>query len=480
MSQFPEVSGPAAPAAHRKSATSHGFYPPAPNPLSPVVSLMRLIWQGDGDLLSLLPREAYAMPIGPLGYSRRQIVIVNDPRLFRPILADTDERFPKSDLMVDALRPLVGNSIFVSGGADWQRQRRMIDPAFTHMRIQDAFGAMQAGVDAFEQVLLERAQRNESFPLDVAMSHLTADIICRTVFSTSLEGEISRRVFEAFTRFESSIAQVRWKTLIFDPAWTQVPPTADVLAACNEIRTCLGSLLDTHFQPRETPWNDIASEMIAAVDPVDGVGFTRDELLDQLGVMFLAGHETTASALTWAFYIISQHPEVARRIRQEVQEICGSDTPRFEHIRGLTYTRNVFRETLRLYPPITFLPRVSAENTSIDGYKIKRGAMVMISPWTIHRNPAYWPDPHRFDPDRFDPAQESNQVAGAYLPFGLGPRVCVGAAFAATEASLILARLCTRFDFETSTESRIRPIARMTTRPNQQINARARVHHVHQ
>jgi cytochrome P450 len=456
------------------------YIPPRPSALPPVISLLRVIMQGDGDLLSLLPAEAYKMPVGHLGYSRRQILIVNDPKLYRNILTDPTDIYPKNDLMVGALEPLVGDSMFVSSGDKWRKQRRMIDPAFSHMRLSQAFPSMVAAVDEYEKKLATIADTDETFSLDIAMSHLTADIICRSVFSTSLASKTSREVFDAFTLFERSVAQVELKRLIWDKAWTNIPQKPEVEAACQLIRQRLGELLDTHLtgdlNENITVWNDIAMHIVNAKDEETGDTFTRKELIDQLGVMFLAGHETTASVLTWAFFILAAQPNIAKRMREEIETVVGGGDVEisFEHIRSLQFTRNVFRETLRLYPPITFIPRVAAEATTIGKFKVKKGAMIMISPWTIHRNESSWVNAHHFDPDRFSPAREHELVPGAYLPFGLGPRVCVGAAFATTEATLILARLIRRFDFVALDADRVRPVARLTTRPKQQIMCRVK------
>ena len=450
------------------------YIPPKPIALPPIISLIRVMLQGDGDLLSLLPADAYKMPVGHLGYSRRQILIVNDPALFRNILTDPLDIYPKNDLMVGALAPLVGDSIFVSSGDKWRQQRRMIDPAFSHMRLNQAFPAMTSAIDIYQARLDQLCTTGELFSLDLAMSHLTADIICRTVFSTPLDSDVSREVFDAFTLFERSVAQVELKRLIFESAWQQAPQKAEVTAACARIRLRLGELLDTHMTGPLTAWNDIAAEMIKAEDSQTGKKFDRKELIDELGVMFLAGHETTASVLTWAFFILASQHQTVARMRREIDEVVGDAHSEiaFEHVRQLTFTRSVFRETMRLYPPITFIPRVAAEATTIGKYKVKKGAMIMISPWTIHRSEASWKKPHHFDPDRFSVEREAELVPGAYLPFGLGPRVCVGAAFATTEATLILASLIRRYDFVALDADKVRPVARLTTRPKQQIMCR--------
>jgi cytochrome P450 len=307
------------------------------------------------------------------------------------------------------------------------------------------------------------------------MSHLTADIICRTVFSTSLRSDTAREVFDALALFERSVAQVKLRRLIFDPAWADVPQQPDVLAACELIRHHLGELLDDHVGSNEAAFNDIASAVIGARDATTGAGFTRKELIDQLGVFFLAGHETTASALTWSFFIASQQASVPQRARDEITALVGDGPIEFEHTRRLTYLRNVFKETLRLYPPITFLPRVAAQDCRIGTRRVRRGALVMIAPWTLHRHRDFWRNPHAFDPDRFLPEREHEMTPGVYMPFGQGPRVCVGKGFAEVESALILARLLRRYDFEVIEPERVRPVARLTTRPAEQIMCRVRL-----
>jgi cytochrome P450 len=431
-----------------------------------------VLWRGDGNLLELLPAAAYKFDAGNLGYSRRSTVLFNEPELVRHIMKDPEGIFPKSDLMVNALEPLIGESIFVTDGEKWRRQRAMIDPAFSLMRISHAFSAMSEAVDDYTKRLTDSARSAEPFSLDLAMSHLTADIICRTVFSTSLDSSVARDVFEDFTLFERSVAQVDIKRLILEPAWSDTPQPAPVLEACQRIRAHLGSLVDSHLAVG-SQFNDIASAVIAARDEVTGAGFSREELIDQLGVFFLAGHETTASVLTWVFYILSEQPAVADRIREEVNGIVGSGQVRFEHIKQLVFTRAVFRETLRLYPPITFIPRVALKAATVGSRRLKRGALVMIAPWTLHRHTRYWRQPHAFQPERFLPENEATLTPGAYIPFGQGPHTCVGAGFAQTESVLILARLIRGFDFSVIAPNRVRPAARLTTRPAEQIMCRA-------
>ncbi|MEO1304850.1 MAG: cytochrome P450, partial [Pseudomonadota bacterium] len=432
--------------------------------------------QGDGDLLSLLPGEAFRMDIGTLGYSRRSIFLLNDPALIKQVLSDDGSTFPKSDLMVNALEPLIGDSIFVTDGEKWRRQRAMIDPAFSHMRLSLAYTSMQAAVEDRLAWLADMAEARAAFSLDLAMSHLTADVICRTVFSISLDTTIAKDVFDDFVLFERDVAQVKIWRLIVDPAWTRAEQSEQVLSACTRIRKHLGDLTDTHLNATPDQFDDIASAVIAARDKHTGEAFTRDELIDQLGVFFLAGHETSASALTWAFYILAVRPEIRDRVRAEVLEQIGTGPILMEDVRKLAYVRSFFKEVLRLYPPITFMPRVAEQSVQLGTRKLRRGALVMIAPWTLHRHEKYWPDPDRFDAERFLGDRERDVAPGSYIPFGQGPHTCVGAGFATLEAALIIASLVRDYDFHVVGEQSVRPVARLTTRPAQEISVIAERH----
>lgn len=440
--------------------------PPAPHPRPPVTSLLRLLWRREKDLLSLLPDLAYREMVTPLGSSRRGILLVNDPALVNRILTDHDT-FPKNDLFVEALEDLVGNSMFVTSGDTWRRQRKMVDPAFSHMRINRAFDFMAAAVDDYERRLDGQAATGERFSLDAAMSHLTADVITRTIFSVPLEGQTSHEVFEDFMRFERQVGSIDIKRLLWDKPWSPTTQPEPVRRACARIRLHLGEMLDARLQHPE--YDDIAGAILEARDSETGEPFSRDGLIDQLGVFFLAGHETTASSLTWAFFILSQRPEVVARIREEVDAVVGDGPVLLEHTKRLPYVRNFFREVLRLYPPITFLPRVANEATRIGDYRVKRGALIMVAPWVLHRHRAYWRDPNVFDPDRFAPERKHELTSGAYIPFGIGPRICAGAAFATVEAVLLVARLFRHFDFHVTEPDAVRPAARLTTRPARQV-----------
>jgi cytochrome P450 len=446
------------------------YRPPAPHAIGETAALFRAVLTGDRDLLRLIPKSAYRQTVATLGFSRRKIVLVNAPAAVRRVLNDEVDAFPKSDLMVDSLEPLIHDGLFISHGAVWRRQRAMLDPAFTQLRLSRAFPAMAAAVDASEARLDAAAAAGNPVSLEREMSQLTADIIYRTIFSRSLEDSMARDFFDAWATFQETVATLDLKRLILARAWAPVRQPADTPEAARVIRGHLGRLIDERRDPNARAQEDIVGDVIAARDPETGEAFDRESLIDQIGVFFLAGHETTASALTWAFYILASQPDWAARLRTEIDRELGEREIGFGDIRALSETRSVFRESLRLYPPLGFVPRVSAKDTEIEGVRVPRGALIMIAPWIIHRNETLWRDADRFDPERFSPAREKEQVPGAYLPFGFGPRVCIGAAFAQLEGVLILARLIRRYDLSPADPAPPRPVSHLATRPASEIH----------
>lgn len=452
-----------------------GFTPPAPRPLSPRAALARAVVQGRRDLLNLLPRAAYHDRVAPLGVTRRGIVLVNDPDLIRSVMADHVWEFPKNDLFVGALAPLVGNGVFISHGETWRRQRRMIEPGFSHMQVGRAFGPMTQAVAAFEQRWDGLAVHGSVVDIDSEFSHLTADVICRALFSTTLDGGAARGIFDDFAVFQDSVANVRLSRLLWGRPFAPITQPTGAEAACTRIRAHVEAMLAAHQMEakRGSPPTDLVGDLIAARDPETGARFSGTDLVDQIAVFFLAGHETTASTVAWALFLMSQHPPTLARVRAEIRETLGDAPITMEGTKRLSFLRAVIRETLRLYPPGPFLPRVATGSTRIGGMGLRRGTMVMVSPWLIHRHRALWRDPDRFDPDRFlaDPAGGGGEP-GSYLPFGLGPRTCVGAAFATVEASLILASVLRRYEVRPVAPETVRPVAKLTIRPAQAITAR--------
>jgi len=267
--------------------------------------------------------------------------------------------------------------------------------------------------------------------------------------------------------------QINPKTLLATGAWEPIAPPKRVIETCRVIREKLGVMIDRRLASNDHR-NDIAGDLIAARDPHTGAAFDRDELIDQIAVFFLAGHETTASALTWTFFILAQQPQALNRIRAEVAAEVGADAITFGNTRALPFTRNVFRETLRLYPPVSFITRIASTDLVLFKQDVPKGSLIVVSPWLIHRHRRFWSDPDMFDPDRFSPAREKDIVAGTYLPYGLGQRVCTGASFAQAESTLIIAALCRRYEFDVLNPNDIEPVGKLTTRPKTPVSMQLR------
>jgi cytochrome P450 len=314
------------------------------------------------------------------------------------------------------------------------------------------------------------AARGETFSLDAAMSHLTADIICRTIFSKSLEIGTARDVFTSFAEFERSVASVDLYQLISAspggegaPAW---PCAGRLRAHPRPYRCAAGPGAGGGSSRAATSWPIWSPRAMRAT----GEGFTRKELIDQIGVFFLAGHETTASVMTWAFFILSQRPEVSNACAPRSTPWSAAARSNWPRQEAGIHPRCLSRGAAALSADHLH-PARGRRRHEIGRYRAKKGTMIMIAPWTTHRHHALWPHPDRFDPDRF---MRDEIIPGSYMPFGLGPRICVGAAFATIESGLMLARLVRRYDFEAIAPDAVKPVARLTTRPASEIMMRVR------
>ena len=442
------------------------FRPPAPVPPKERPSLWRMFWMARRCTLSILFERGYSMKMGHIRFPGWNHFMVNEPKWVRHVLVDHADRFPKGEMLCAMMKPLVGDGIFISSGDLWKRQRRMIDPAFEQTRLQTAFPLMMDAVEAMER-RLDALPEGAPLRTDVETTHVTADVIFRTIFSEPIEADAADRVFAAFEQFQETAPSIgMWRAAGILP-WFSLRRLRAGRAA-REIRDLLQGLIrrrvaETEQDPPPEP-RDILDSLIAARDADSGKGFTVTELVDQVAVLFLAGHETTASTLAWALYLVAMCPEVQDRLHREALEVLGQGRPEYQHVSRLKFTRDVFRETLRLYPPAPFLPRRSTETECMRDKTVPPGSAVVVSPWLIHRHRTFWDRPDIFDPDRFRTENAKESMRSAYLPFGQGPRVCAGAAFAMQEATLILACLLRRYRFECEPGHTPKPIGRLTVR----------------
>lgn len=444
------------------------FCPVYPKPRKNKASALLMLFGKRRSWLDGLYERSYGMKMGEVKLPGGQLYMVNEPPLVRRILIEQAAKFPKHTMLGKLLAPLLGESIFTTNGAQWQRQRSMMDGSFAQTRLKLVFPLMKAAAAAMQERLDQLADGAE-YDIDIEMTHVTADIIFRTILSQTLEGETSRKIFEEFTRFQEMAPRIVNPMLfrlprIFSP-WLA---TRRSNRAAREIRAQLEVFIrprfDAHRAGNPGEHQDILASLLDAVDPVAGTGFSFDELVDQVAMLFLAGHETSASALSWALYLMSHQPEIQERMHAEAMAIMGEREPEYSDIKSMELIWNVFRETLRLYPPVGFFAREATETQGMRDKTVQEGASVIIAPWLIHRHRELWERPDEFDPDRYATASARESLKCAYLPFSLGPRVCMGATFALQEAGLILATLVKHYKFEAPAGYTPEPVGRLTVR----------------
>jgi cytochrome P450 len=409
------------------------------------------------DIFRSQPERLYRAWMAEMRTPVSHSVLINEPNLVTEVLREAPQDFPKADLIAQTLRPLLGRSVFVANGEDWARARRIIDPAFEGGRLRDQFPAMQAAVAA----ALERWPVG-AVDVEPLCSHLAADIIFRTLFSRSIDDAVAERVFAAFQAYQRAQPVFSPLDLIRAPLWW--PRRRAGRADAAAIRRPIAELVDQRLSEiarGEAP-DDLATRLLRARDPETGQSFDRDEMVDQVAIFFLAGHETSASALSWALYLLATNPQVQSDARKE----CDAALTSPKDFAQFPLLRDVMRETLRLYPPVPMMVREAAQPRIWRGRRLPPGAFVLVSPWYLHRHARLWDDPDAFRPSRW-----KEGVPAHFIPFSAGPRICPGAGFAMMESVLALHRLLGAFDLTATDEVPV-PVAHLTVRAQEGIKVR--------
>lgn len=435
--------------------------PPKPSGQTKAALLGGLFKRQGLSMLNMLPRAAYQVQMGVARLAGRGLFLVNAPETVRQVMTTCPGSFPKHHYIEDILRPLIGVSLFNANGEQWQRQRRIVDQAFVQAALRSVFPVMLQAIDDMLQRLDVSAANRQPWEAEEAMGHVTADIIFRTILSTPLDAKAASDVHHAFRAYQKAAQRVMGLSALYLPTfWHQ--------RKCRQTGTAIRESYAPLIRQRHAQWRagesgaaDMLGTLMNAHDPVSGDTLSETDLIDQVGTLFLAGHETSASTLAWALYILAHQPDVQQTVRQEANDLWRERPPQFGDARLLVHTHNVFRETLRLYPPIAFYVREAKSDTCLRDKPVAQGDMVVVSPWVIHRHEGHWPQPDVFDHHRF--SQEGLSRA-AYLPFGLGERACPGAAFATLESVLILAKIVQRYRIEPDAAHSPRPVARLTLR----------------
>jgi cytochrome P450 len=429
----------------------------------------------------------------------RDIALMNSPDSVHEVLVTKARAFEKSPVLRGALYPLAGEGLFTSDGALWRRQRRLMAPVFQHAKI-----------DAFASAMVQCAEHSTEQWRDGTVVDVSAEttriamaVAGRTLFGidTSAEADTlgqamtvalhwtdtAARSLPLILQIETRLAMLRIAAQserlrnTLEPLAKQLEapilwPSANNRALRNAI-----ALLDERVQrmidERRRAGGaaqDLLSHLLRARDESDGSGMSDKQMRDEILTLFVAGHETTANGLAWSLYSLARDPQLYARARASVDAL-GGRTPTLADVERLDFLSCVFKEALRLYPPVYMFGRIAVEDVSIAGHALPSQTVILISPWTLQRRPDLWPDPLRFDPDRFTAANQARQARDAWIPFSDGPRICIGQHFAQLEAPLVLASLLQRADFSLLDERPIKPGSAATLRPEGGVKARIRL-----
>jgi cytochrome P450 len=393
---------------------------------------------------------------------------ISDPEGIQHILQDNNKNYRKGTEATPTLEMALGHGLLTNEGESWLKQRRLMQPMFHHRHIE-AFGAMMT--QAAEEMLNSwqgRAARGEPFDAGTEMMQLTLEIVTRALFSSDLCGRVNAVGKAITTLLQDAI--LRFDLPFYPPPTIPTPHNRRFLGALNDLNVIVNGIIDERTShPRET--HDLLDLLLHARDPEEGDGEHAEmgarQLRDEVITLFIAGHETTANALAWTWYLLWQNPPVEAKLQAELAHVLGGRAPTASDLPNLPYARMVLDEALRLYPPAWVMNRRTVADDEICGWRIPAHSFVAFSPYVMHRLPAYWEDPERFDPERFAPGDlhKHERPRYAYFPFGGGARQCIGRDFALFEAHLLLATIAQRYRLSLADGSSVDAQPLITLRP---------------
>ncbi|WP_086249351.1 cytochrome P450 [Campylobacter vicugnae] len=389
--------------------------------------------------------KSYKMRAGRVKMPGFDLFVVNDPKEVRKIMIDNVKEFPKSDMLHELLKPLLGVSIFTTNGEVWKKQRELLRPSFEMTRISKVFDLMSsAAADMMDR--FRKYPDGSIVEVDEHMTFVTADVIFRTIMSSKLDEIKGKEILHAFVTFQEETARTAIRKFFCVPQWlSNILGENKRMKAGAVIRKSLSDIIKPRYENYESDtYCDILSSLLHTVDASSGERFSFEEILDQVSMLFLAGHETTASSLTWTLYCLSLDQDAQQKAYNEIISINKDGKFSINDIKDMKYLTNVFKEALRLYPPVGFFARQSKGEAKIRDKVLQKGSGVVVAPWLIHRHDDFWDAPHEFRPDRHN----ENIPKEKYMPFGLGERICIGQGFAMQEAIIILANILREFKLE--------------------------------
>ena len=404
---------------------------------------------------------------------KRSWHLVAHPNLVEYVLQTNVKNYPKGYFFNTRLKTLTGNGLLTSEGDFWLRQRRLAAPAFHRQSLAQLTDAMTGPT----QEMLDRWKACPATrPLDVSeeMMRLTLQIVGRSLFKAEL-GTHAETVYQSLTGALEHINH-RMRNPLSPPEHIPTPRNR----AFKKDRQALDDVALGIIQGRRQTGeenNDLLAMLMAARDADTGEGMNDTQLLDEVRTLMLTGHETTAVALAWTWKLLARHPEVRQKMQDEIDQVLQGRIPTLDDLPQLRYTRMIFDEALRLYPPVWGITRQAVNNDEIGGYTINAGSTIVILPYVTHRLEEFWPNPDVFDPERFNPDQPTTRPRFAYFPFGGGPRLCIGQNFALMEAQIILAMITQKFQLDLVPEHPIALSQSLTLRPRYGLKMTLRPRH---
>ncbi|MGY8816037.1 MAG: cytochrome P450 [Gammaproteobacteria bacterium] len=422
------------------------------------------------NLLEIFDDEDYQRSYARMKIFRRELILCNVPKLVQEAFQVQHEVFQqKTAQMEQALKPLIGDGLFISYGDLWKERRSAVAPII-HANKVEAFAPIMC--ETIQEWGENWSERKEGEELDVLfeMAELTAEIISRTVFGRKLGRQYTSEIVAGFKDYQSKVHQADLMSMIGFPDWFPRFYRGRIRKSLKRVHSVVDNIIEQHENNRSK--NIESDAMIARLFEVkleNDKSLTRDAIRNEAIVIFMAGHETTANTLSWTWLNISQSPRVREKLFNELNEVLNGRPPSFEDIPRLKYTRYVIEETLRLYPPVPILSRRAIHNGVLNGETYKKGDILMISPWLLHRNPNVWSQPDSFIPERFDPDISPKPDKYSYIPFAIGPRICPGLSFGLTESTLAIAGLAQKFELRLKQGHHVKAVSRLTLRPGDKL-----------
>ncbi|MCI5041467.1 MAG: cytochrome P450 [Donghicola eburneus] len=413
------------------------------------------------NVLEILPEIATRQPMVS-GRTGKRWHMVMDPEALNTILRDKLADYPKSTVTKDLLRPAIGESLFIAEGQEWMWQRRTAAPSFSHRHVMALAPVMSAAAERAVR-RLEAAAGKRAVNMFDEMVQTTFEVISDVTFSGD-EGFDRDGVHHAIEAYIQSTAKISLGDMLGLPSW--VPRLSRIRSggALTDMQKVADDAIARRRQsgqPNAAP--DLLDLLLAGADPESGRQMSTEELRDNLLTFIVAGHETTALSLSWALYLVAGDPRVQDLARAEAQSVLGDRVAGAEDVPHLPYIRQIVDEALRMYPPAALVSRTALKADRLCGREVRPGDTVMIPIYALHRNNLLWDDPDAFRPERFADRKAIRRYA--YLPFGDGPRICIGASFALTEAVIILATLLSRYRFDPVPGRDPKPVMILTLRP---------------